>query len=260
MAIIAPADLPSILKLRSEPMKKYVLTKLGHPVSEVELTEDQLECALRSTCDHIAQYFPREQRLAVFWTQPLQSTYPLPKDAWAVQDVQWEPLASRIDLVFGAESFLFNIANVSSAQGMLVDFHLLQAFRKFSSEILSSAGRWELINEGNSQATGDQLSAKDQLIRLYPTPKGAFPVIVLYIPVVDHFRTPQARMICYDMLLAEAKIILGMARRKIAGMPSPDGGSINFDGADLVQEGEKDKENIIERAINLGEPMGIHVY
>ena len=47
MAILAPADLPSILKLRSEPMKKYVLTQLGHPVVEVEITEDQWETIWR---------------------------------------------------------------------------------------------------------------------------------------------------------------------------------------------------------------------
>ncbi len=43
-------------------------------------------------------------------------------------------------------------------------------------------------------------------------------------------------------------------------MPTPDGGSINYDGADLVQEGEKMKAEIIETAINLGEPMGGWLY
>ena len=59
------------------------------------------------------------------------------------------------------------------------------------------------------------------------------------------------------MMLAEAKCVLGHARRKIAGMPTPDGGSISYDGSDLVQEGEKMKSEIIETAIKLGEPMGM---
>jgi hypothetical protein len=104
------------------------------------------------------------------------------------------------------------------------------------------------------------LSAKDQLIRLYPTPKGAFPVVVLYIPVITHFRSPQARKVCYDMMLAEAKCVLGHSRRKVAGMPTPDGGSISYDGSDLVQEGEKMKAEIIENAIKLGEPMGLWLW
>lgn len=257
MAILAPADLPSVLKMRSEPMKKYIFSKLGHPVTEVELTEDQLETVWKVSGDFIAQYFPREQKLATFWTDPLKSTYPLPEDAYWIQEVAWDPITTYISDVFGAESFLFNIGNISGYQQMLTDYHLLQAYRKFASKTLATEGHWEVINEGNSNVEGDTLSAKDQLIRLYPTPKGAFPVVVLYIPVVNHFRSPQARQLCYDMMLAEARVVLGMARRKISGLPTPDGGSIQYDGESLVQEGEKDKEEIIDKAIKLGEPMPI---
>lgn len=153
-----------------------------------------------------------------------------------------------------------NIGNISGIQNILVDYHLLAAYRKFSQKILGTEGHWEVINEGNSSVQGDSLSAKDQLIRLYPTPKGAFPVVVLYIPVVTHFRSPQARQLAYDMMLAEARIALGSARRKINGLPTPDGGSLNYDGSDLVGEGEKMKEEIIEKANQLGEPMGIWMY
>lgn len=107
MAITSPADMPSILKVRSEPMKKYVLSKLGYPQVAVELSEDQFESIYRVAGDFIAGYFPREQKLALFWTSPLKSTYPLPKDAYWIQQVSWDPVTSRIDDVFGAESFLF---------------------------------------------------------------------------------------------------------------------------------------------------------
>lgn len=157
-------------------------------------------------------------------------------------------------------SIAANIGNISGIQNILVDYHLLTAYRKFSQKILGTEGHWEVINEGTSSVQGDSLSAKDQLIRLYPTPKGAFPVVVLYIPVVTHFRSPQARQLTYDMMLAEARIALGSARRKINGLPTPDGGSINYDGSDLVGEGEKMKEEIIEKANQLGEPIGIWMY
>lgn len=111
MAIMGPADLPSILKLRSEPMKKYVLSKLGHPITEVEITEDQWETIWRVAGDFIAGYFPKEQKLAVFWTSPLQPTYPLPEDAYWIQEVSWDPVTTRIDDVFGAESFLFCVSD-----------------------------------------------------------------------------------------------------------------------------------------------------
>lgn len=129
MAILSPADLPSILKVRSEPMKKYVLSKLGFPVTEVEITEDQWETLWRVSGDFIAQYFPREQKLGLFWTSPLQSTYPLPEDAYWVQEVAWDPVTTRIDDVFGAESFLFCLAP---------DFQILD---KFGS--LQPLGDWK---------------------------------------------------------------------------------------------------------------------
>ena len=61
-------------------------------------------------------------------------------------------------------------------------------------------------------------------------------------------------------MLAEARIALGSARRKITGLPTPDGGSINYDGSDLVSEGEEAKKEIIEKAIQLGEPRGFWLY
>jgi hypothetical protein len=164
----------------------------------------------------------------------------------------------RLRKICGIKSSIAaNIGNISGIQNILTDYHLLQSYRKFSQKILGTEGHWEVINEGNSTVEGDMLSSKDQLIRLYPTPKGAFPVVVLYIPVITHFRSPQARALCYDMMLAEAKTVVGMARRKVTGMPTPDGGNISMDGGDLVQEGIKMKEEIIENAIKLGEPLGV---
>lgn len=260
MAIISPADLPSVLKLSSDPCKKYVLSKLGYPNVTVELQEDQWETIFRVVGDFIAGYFPLEQKLAVFYTTPLKSTYPMPPDAYWIQQCNWDPLTTRIDDVFGAESFLFNIGNISGIQNILLDYHLLAAYRKFSQRILGSEGHWEVINEGTPTGIGDSLSSGQQLIRLYPTPKGAFPVTVLYIPVVNYFRSPQARYIAYEMMLAQAKIALGAARRKISGMPTPDGGSISYDGDSLVTEGEERAKNLIEEAILLGEPLGIHAW
>lgn len=253
MAIIGPADLPAVMKLRSDPIKKYVLTRLGHPVVEVEITEDQWESIIRTAGDWIAGYFPKEQKLAVFNTTPLQATYDMPSDAYWVQEVAWDPVTTRIDDIFSSESFLFNVGNVSGIQNMLLDYHMLQAYRKFSQKILGTEGHWEVLNEG-----GEGPSA--QKIRLYPTPKGVFPVVVLYQPVITHFRSPQARKLCMDMVLAEAKCVLGMVRRKISNMPSPTGGTLATDGDALLQEGNKELEEITKKACELGEPLTIHMW
>ncbi len=109
MAIIGPNDLPVVLKVSSNPMKSYVLAQLGHPAVAVEISEDQFEIVLRVTGDFISGYFPREQKIKLFYTQPLVATYPMPDDAYWIQEVQWDPVTTRIDDVFGAESFLFSI-------------------------------------------------------------------------------------------------------------------------------------------------------
>jgi len=107
MAIVGPSDLPYILQVDSDPMKKYVLSKLGHPVVEVEITEDQWETVLRTTGNFIAHYFSKEQMFAVFYTTPLENTYDLPNNAYWIQEVAWDPVTTMIDQIFGAESFLF---------------------------------------------------------------------------------------------------------------------------------------------------------
>lgn len=246
MAIIGPAELPAVLKIDSTPMKKYVLAMLGNPVVEVELLEDQFETVLKTTGDFIAHYFPKEQKLAYFYTQPLLNEYPMPEDAYWVQEVQWDPATTNIGDVFGAESFLFNIGNITGIQNMLLDYHLLQSYRRFSHRILGTEGHWEVLG--------------DRKIRLYPTPKGSFPVLVLYIPTITSFRTPITRKLCMDMLLAEAKIMLGMARGKFGSLPSPDGGSISLNGDQLVQSGMEMREKIIEQANSLSEPLGVFRY
>lgn len=80
-------------------------------------------------------------------------------------------------------------------------------------------------------------------------------MLVLYHPEITYFRSPQARLIAYDYMLAEAKEMLGMARRKLAGMPSPSGGTVGYDGDQLIKEAQEMKDKIVDRAISHGEPM-----
>lgn len=248
MAITSPAQLPVVLKVESNPLKFHVLSQLGHPVVMVELVEPQIEQVLRSTGDFIARYFPLEERYAFFNTIPLQAEYPVPSDAYWVRSVAWDPATTRIDEIFGAESFLFNIGNISGIQNILTDYHLLQSYRKFSQKILGTEGQWEYV-KSSGELGGDT-------IRLFPIPKGTFPVIIEYVPSVDEFRSPQAREIIYRAVLAQMKMALGNARRKFSGIPAPDGGTITFDGEQLVKEGQEEYKEVVDTAINQGEPLG----
>lgn len=261
MAILGPDQLPIILKVDSNPLKFHALSQLGHPAVLIELMESQMEQVLRSTGNFISHYFPLEERYAFFMTQPLQSEYPIPSDAYWIRDVKWDPSTTRIDDIFGAESFLFNIGNISGIQNILTDYHLLQSYRKFSQRILGNEGHWEFkVERGDQDGNNGVGTNYGGTIKLFPVPKGSFPVVVEYLPSVNSFRSPQAQQIIYRAFLAEMKIALGHARRKLQGIPGPDGGQINLDGSDLVNEGREEMKEIIEYAISLAQPLGIFLY
>lgn len=139
------------------------------------------------------------------------------------------------------KNFGMNIGNITGIQNMLLDYHMLQSYRKFSQKVLGTDGGWEV--GGNNK------------IRLKPTPKGSFPVVIRYLPSVDEFKLPASKELCTRALIAESKIMLGHTRRKI-NTPGPDGGSISLDGDSLVQEGTKELDEIVEKALQLGEPLG----
>jgi hypothetical protein len=111
MAIIGPADLPVVLKVDSNPLKLRALTALGYPNVNVEITEQQMEVALKFVGDWVASYFPLTEKWAIFYTQPLVSTYPIPEGAYWVNDVFWDGSSTLIVNIFSPEMFLFCFAD-----------------------------------------------------------------------------------------------------------------------------------------------------
>ena len=140
-----------------------------------------------------------------------------------------------------------NIGNISGIQQMLTDYHLLMAYRRFSQRILSNEGHWEVLG--------------DNKIRLYPTPKGSFPVAVLYIPSITTWRTPANRLLAMDMILAETMIMLGNSRGKFSGIPSPDGGTMTLDGTAMRDKGYELRDKIMADAMLLSDdPQASAIY
>jgi hypothetical protein len=243
--ITGPENGSVVLNLNTNPTKFEVLTHFGHPVVQIEITESQLEAIFRTAGDFIAGYFPFEEKLAVFYTRPLVNEYDIPSDAYHIKQVAWDPAVTRIGDIFGAESFLFNIGNITGIQGMLLDYHLLQAYRTFSQRILGTEGRWEV--KGNNK------------IRLFPIPRGTYPVLVEYLPCVTHFRTPIARDILRRYITAEVAMVLGNIRSK-RPLPTPDGGTTTMNGEDLLAWGRTEREEVMKLALTLTEPPGIYKY
>jgi hypothetical protein len=250
MAIIGVGELDTrftkLGRKANDQLKMHILSMLGHPVVNVEITEPQIEQVIRSTHDFICMYFPLEERYSFFYTTPLEPSYPLPADAASVSQVAWHPGTSSIANIFSIDYIMFNAANITGYQSLVSDFDMIREYQKFANRVLGLEGGWEYM-------PGDTASA--DRIKLYPIPKGAFPVIVRYVPIVTNYRTPQAKEIAYRVMVARAKEMVGMARRKISTVPGPDGGQLGLDGDALVQEGKAEYEQCIKDALALSEPL-----
>ena len=245
MAITGPSEGPVVLKLDSNPIKAEVMSHFGHPTIRVELEETHFEMILRTAGDFLAGYFPHEEKRAYFYTKPLVDEYPLPSDAYWIKQVMWDPSITRIGDVFGSESYLFNVGNVTGIQNLLLDYHLLQSYRKFSQRMLATEGHWEVKG--------------DNKLKLLPLPRGSYPCFVEYFPYVNSWRTPQARELTRRLVIAEASIILGNIRTKRA-LPLPDGGTTTFGGENLIIKGYEEREKVYKEALLCGEPPGIYAY
>lgn len=138
-----------------------------------------------------------------------------------------------------------NVGNVTGIQNILLDFHYLQAYRKFSQRVLATEGNWEV--KGNNK------------IRLFPTPRGTFPVFIEYFPTITRFKNATVKEILKRKLVAEAKIILGNARSKFGNIPAPDGGNLSLNGDALRTEGEEERRRATEEAWMLSDPLRVHI-
>jgi hypothetical protein len=147
------------------------------------------------------------------------------------------------DLDVGNITVVRNIGNITGIQNLLLDYVLLSQYRKFSQRVLGTEGQWEFKG--------------DNKIRLIPTPRGSYPVVIEYIPIVNRFPNATSKEITKRMLVAEAKIILGNARSKFGNIPAPDGGSLSLNGSELRTEGQAEKAQCITDALLLGEPLPI---
>ncbi len=250
MAIISSGDISTrftkLGRKANDQLKFHILSMLGHPVVNVEITEGQMEGIIRSTHDFVATYFPLEERYAFFNTTPLESQYTIPSDAAWVTEVIWHPGTSSISNIFSIDYIMFNAANITGYQSLVSDFEMIREYQKFANRVLGLEGKWEYL-PGNESS--------EDLIHLYPNPKGSFPVIVRYAPHVTGYKSPQAKEIAYRVMVARAKEMVGMARRKISSMPGPDGGQIGMDGDAMVQEGKAEYEQCIKDALALSEPL-----
>ena len=126
------------------------------------------------------------------------------------------------------DNFLFQNFGVA-------DFYLLQQSLEMTRKVLGQEGTFNVID------------GKYLLISPAPTINGE-PVIVEYRALNSNTIHPAYRNWMQRYTLACAKSVLGQIRGKYKTLPSPAGGA-QLNGTELLQEGEKEKEALIEELL-----------
>lgn len=233
-----------------EEIKDIVLSLLGAPIVELEITDQQLNIAIDWTLKVMEYYAPQEYfRYYTFRTTPGKSVYEMPQDVGYVRMVYYRQTpefafsASDLDGAIPIE-YLYPGGAYASIQGGLIDpiqpiwgrmgdWYLYKMYERMYARVSSGIGGWEFVGGYRN-------------IKIYPIPYRAFPVIVHYIQKCNDWDTLTPAMI--DGALAYLKIMIGRARSKFANPPGP-GGGLQLDGLQLLQEGNEElkqwKEDLI---------------
>lgn len=233
-----------------EKIRDYVLLKLGAPVIDLELDNQQLELAVDESLAVIEEYAPRDYfSYYTFTTTPGKSVYELPPNIGYVRNVfyktQGSPFFEPTDLdgaipleylYQGGSNFTMSgmINPVAPVWGAAGQWTLYKQYEQMYSRLSSNLGGWEWVGGYRH-------------IKLYPIPCGCQHVIVHYIQKCKDWTCMTQSMA--EGALAFAMIMLGEIRSKYQNIPGPQGGVI-LNGADMLQRGLKMKEDFEQRLLS----------
>ena len=233
-----------------EQLQDYILLKLGAPVIDIELDEQQIDLVVEEALDVWEDYAPAEfYQYYTFPTIPGQSVYTMPPDVGHIRSIHYKEMAqfafqaSDLDGAIPIEYFYPGGA-YTSIQGGLIDpiqpiwgrmgeWVLYKQYEQMYSRISSNLGGWEWLGGYNN-------------IKLYPVPCKPQYAIVRYLEKCkDWTKNYQALR---EGALAYAMIMVGEIRSKYQNIPGPSGGTV-LNGQDMVQRGTDMRDKWEERLI-----------
>jgi len=225
-----------------ESIKDYVLGQLGHPVVRVELTSFQLKTCLDEAFNRLSYHAPLFCLQAVaFDASAGLNIYEIPP--YILHNLEYvvykktllsiQSLAGTLEFDFFIKYFQDNFLFQNFGVG---DFFLLQQHLEQIRKVLGQEGSWNVLN--------------NNFLLIAPSPVVTpQPVIIMYRAVDTETIHPAYRNWIQRYALACAKGVLGQIRGKYNTLPSPAGGA-SLNGAQLVEEGIKEKEVLMKELIS----------
>ena len=219
----------------------YILLNLGAPVIRVELVPQQIKAIIDQSVTKFSYHAPSwTSHFYTFRTAAGRNLYELPKHVLdnltyvvykkSLLSIQAQAGTLEFDffIKYFQDNFLFSDFEVG-------DFLLMQMHLEQIRKVLGQEGTWDIVN--------------NKYLQLYPVPTEYDQVIVEYRALDSDTIHPSYKNWIQQYALALAKILLGRIRGKYKILPSPGGGA-SLDGAELSQEGAREKENLEERLLD----------
>ena len=234
-------------------IKDYILGMLGFPIVRVELTSFQLKTCVQESINKLNYHAPLwTLQYASFDASANQNIYEIPlymlhnlenciyrKNLLTIQAAAGT-LEFDFFLKYFQDNFLFGNMNVG-------EFYLMQQTLEMYRKILSADGGFNIVG--------------GRYLQIYPTPVMTPESVILEYRAMDS-NTLQPAYVNWAQryALAVAKGVLGQIRGKFSTVPSPAGGA-SLNGAQLLQESEKEKALLIEELLmEIEEPPAFSTY
>ncbi len=217
-----------------EPIKDYVLARLGHPIVRVELTNFQIKTCIDEAITKLDYFAPFwNKQYAVFAASAGITLYELPpfiansltyvvyrKNLFAAMTASNEDL--EFDLMYRYFQGVLVFSNFSVGE-----YYLLQQYFEQVRRVLGADGTFELIDNKNLQISPAPVANGEE-------------VILEFRALNSETLHPYYHSWVQKYTLACAKGILGHVRSKFSILPGPGGGS-QLNGAVLLEESTNEK-------------------
>ncbi|SMO59463.1 hypothetical protein SAMN06269117_11322 [Balnearium lithotrophicum] len=203
-----------------EEVKDIVLSELGYPKVEVELTDEQINRCISFALSRINSDFVKKNKVALLLT-PGQQSYPFPYEPFRVTYIPNPP--EDIFSLFSEGNFL-----------SIAYYARLKAWTEMAERAYGTDPDWEW---------------EDGVLYLNPPPTSSSVCAVEYVTPYSLGEIEQGTEIGELFLLlvgAKARRILRTIRGKFSGVPSP-GGTVQLDADVLLQEAQEAEEEYKRR-------------
>ena len=252
---------PSIVALKTR-----IVKSLGSGMIDVELTEDQLDISIQDALDTYREGadMATEEGWQFLPVVDNERFYPMPSYIEDITDIS-RLGAGVISGIEGMQYGTFLYQAMNSQQPFdLLSFHLTTSFIEMlnmmtaadpayvfhsSLESLDGTTETDKVPDTTSGTNMDNLSRLGgAVLELVQTPKQTDEIFLLNIRYsrtdAELVNDKEAGIFIRKYAIAQAKIILGMAYRKVEGAASA-GGTLGLPGDSLIGEGKEEQEKLM---------------